>query len=358
MRTDSLEHYILRVMSGAARGPVATAIRGILSVAEPPYRSIISLRNRRYDAGHGVYQLPRPVISVGNLTAGGTGKTPVVRWLCEQLVARHHHPAVLMRGYKSAAGFSDEQRMLQEALGPSAIIHANPNRHAGGTDVLTANPAVDVFVLDDGFQHRRLARDFDLVLISATEPFGFGHVHPRGLLREPLGSLSRASAILITRADSVAEVSLASLQRQIQLHNLVAPIYRANHVHTTLRIQDDVKPLQELSQHRVLGFCGIGQPESFLNQIPTLCASRTFRDHHAYTEADVQSLDAQATDANATLMITTEKDWSKLATLAATAQTKIPIGRVEMAIQFRDGDEQKLIEQILSQSWQRLAAQA
>jgi tetraacyldisaccharide 4'-kinase len=348
MLSHSLEQYVLRVMNGQARGPAAASLRALLSLIEPIYRSIIYLRNRRFDSGYGVQHLSKPVISVGNLTAGGTGKTPVVRWLCQQLLQRSHHPAVLMRGYKSTNGQSDEQRMLQSALGASVIIHANPDRVAGGTEVLAQAPAVDAFILDDGFQHRRLARNFDLVLISATEPFGFGHVHPRGLLREPLASLARASAILITRADTVADSSLASLERQIRLHNQRAPIYCASHVHTALRFESEPHPMEALAHHRVFAFCGIGSPESFLNQFPTLCGSRTFPDHHPYTEADLQSLDDQATRANATLMLTTEKDGSKLANLPASSRIRIPIWQVDMAIHFRSGDEQKLIEQILS----------
>ena len=140
-------------MSGEQRGLPASLLRGVLSLAEPGYQRIVSIRNRRSDAGRGVRRLPRPVISVGNITAGGTGKTPVVRWLCECLRAEGHRPAILMRGYKSRGGISDEQRMLEHALNgpglPSIVVHANPDRFVGGIDILSRHPEVDLFVLDD-----------------------------------------------------------------------------------------------------------------------------------------------------------------------------------------------------------------
>src|SRR4051812_22379030 len=184
-------------MSGEARGVGAALLRAGLSVISPVYATVMRGRNAKFDLGLGVTRLPRPVISVGNITAGGTGKTPVVRWLCERLRDTGERPAVLMRGYKAAAGErGDEAAMLEGMLNRSGVqnvvVHAQADRVAGGLGVLRDHPDVSVFVLDDGFQHRRLARDFDLVLVDACEPLGYGRVFPRGLLREPACGLGRA----------------------------------------------------------------------------------------------------------------------------------------------------------------------
>lgn len=322
-----------------------------MSLAEPGYSGIISWRNRRFDAGKGVRKLPRPVISVGNITAGGTGKTPVVRWLCEQLRAAGHHPAVLMRGYKSKHGVSDEQRMLEQTLNTPLkspmIVQADPDRFAGGTEVIRNHPDVDIFVLDDGFQHRQLAREFDLVLINATEPFGFGHVHPRGLLREPLRGLRRADAVILTRSDEVDVARLADIEREIERHGEGIPVFHATHATVRWLDGESSHAIESLADKRVFAFCGIGDPESFFRQIQK-CAgqvvgTRAFPDHHAYSKRDMADLETAATGAE--VLITTEKDWAKLATLPRTA---IPVWRSEMAIHFREGDEARLLAQLLS----------
>jgi tetraacyldisaccharide 4'-kinase len=259
-----------------------------------------------------------------------------------------------MRGYKSVGGVSDEQRMLERTLNlidqPPIIIRANPDRFAGGTDVLREHPEVDLFVLDDGFQHRKLARDFDLVLVSATDPFGFEHVHPRGLLREPLCGLKRADAVLITRADGVDSAALAEIEWRVRQHHSSVPIYRANHVQTGLRSDHAAMAMDGLAGKRVFAFCGIASPTSFFRQIEgrvgRLASSRAYSDHHAYSDSDIAAIDQAAVSAQAELIVTTEKDWAKLGSLAAATQTSVPIWRIEMAVQFWEGDEAKLLGQI------------
>src|SRR4051812_36636358 len=195
--TPDLEQRALRAIRGE-RGVGCALVRGALGAMEPLYRAAVASRNRFYDFA-GQTRLPRPVISVGNITTGGTGKTPMVAWLATQLLEQGMHPAILLRGY-SRGGISDEQQMLQRQL-PGVPVQANADRVEGARMVLGEHPEVDVFLLDDGFQHRRVARDFDLVLINAREPFGLGRVLPRGLLRESLDGLKRAHGFVITRAD-------------------------------------------------------------------------------------------------------------------------------------------------------------
>ena len=356
--SDTTEQYVLSVMSGQRRGWAASVLRGLLGAAEPVYSAAVRVRNAKFDTGRGVRSLPRPVISVGNITVGGTGKTPVVRWLCEHLRARGMNPAVLMRGYKSINGISDEQTMLRQSLNVPGqvplVVHANPNRLIGGADVLREHPFVDVFVLDDGFQHRRLARDFDLVLISATDPFGFDHVHPRGLLREPLAGLKRVDAIVITRADEVDAPALAEIERRIRIHQPTAPIYRANHVQTGFRSATGVQPMDRLATQRVFAFCGLGNPNSFFQQVArhaaALAGSRAFPDHHAYSDADVAAIDRAAGLAQADLILTSEKDWVKMSGLPVAVKTSVPVGRVEMEVRFIDSGDAKLLSQVLGKA--------
>src|SRR5687768_1490731 len=195
-------------MSGDDRRLSATLLRTALAAVEPFYSGAAAVRNRMYDSGvKATKSLPRPTISVGNITTGGTGKTPVVRWLAERLRDDGWRVAILSRGYKSKPGtLGDEQLMLDRALNGPAERHrvtlvAHPDRLRGAREALRLRPDTDVFLLDDGFQHRRAGRDLDVVLVSATNPFGYGRVLPRGMLREPLGGLRRAGAFVITHAD-------------------------------------------------------------------------------------------------------------------------------------------------------------
>jgi tetraacyldisaccharide 4'-kinase len=192
------------------------------------------------------------------------------------------------------------------------IIRANPSRLRAGEDVLRAHPEVSTFLLDDGFQHRQLARDVDLVLVNAAEPFGFGRVLPRGTLREPLGGLRRASAFLLTRCDQASEAALADVRQTLRAHNPAAPIFACDHAAAGFRdaegnVVGDPGDAggDALRNRRWFAFCGIGDPASFVRQLTTLAGgaapsgSRAFADHHAYTDADVRSLAASAVERGA-----------------------------------------------------------
>lgn len=349
-------------MSGEAAGLRAAAMRLALAVAEVPYSLAARARNGMFERGlRGAARLPRPVISVGNITAGGTGKTPVVRWLAERLRDAGQAVAVLSRGYKAEPGMlGDEQRMLSDLLGappgkPPVLIRANPNRAGAAQALLREQPAVDVFLLDDGFQHRQLARDFDLVLVNAVEPFGYGRVLPRGLLREPLAGLRRADAFLLTRVDQSSAARLAEVRDALRRYNPAAPVYESVHAHTSFRTsaaEATTLPVEALRGRRWFLFCGIGEPASFLGQLVNVGGSnaghRFFADHHAYTDAEVRALRAEAAAAGADVLVTTEKDWVKLAPLPAAAgdESRPPIWRVDVQIQFSGEDEAALLGDI------------
>jgi tetraacyldisaccharide 4'-kinase len=355
--SPAFSQFIQTVMSGEDKRARAEVLRGTLNIAELFYSSVMRLRNQLYNRQiFRSRRLPHPVISVGNITTGGTGKTPVVRWLAEHLRAEGKHPAILSRGYKSeAGGLGDELTMLDRALNKSndqkIYLAANPDRVAGATSILRDHPDTDVFILDDGFQHRRVARDLDIVLISAANPFGFNHVLPRGLLREPLAGLERANALILTYADQASAQIVESIEQAFKKHNPHAPIYRAIHAQTGLRTSDGsaLIPLEELRSRRFFPFAGIGNPTAFDHQLRAFAEPagyRWFPDHHSYTEYEVRSIREEARKAGAEILVTTEKDWVKIAPLYTPGETLPPIWRVEMELKFLDHDEARFNSQL------------
>jgi tetraacyldisaccharide 4'-kinase len=347
-------------MSGEAAGPRAALARAMLAVASVPYAAVTRVRNWAFDVGvRKATCLPRPVISVGNITTGGTGKTPVVRWLADRLRQTGETVAVLSRGYKAKPGeLGDEQRMLANLLNtpghPPVAIRANPDRVAAGESLLREVPKTSVIILDDGFQHRRLARDFDLVLIDATEPFGFDHVLPRGMLREPITGLKRARALLLTRADQTDDATRAAIVAKLHQYNPGAPVYCCVHAPSHFRTDDrpDSIPLEAMLDRRWFAFCGIGGPTGFVRQLETLggtnVGARFFPDHHDYAQHDLEALASQAKHAGANVLITTEKDWVKLAAIPRPEGSP-PIWHLDIEIRFQSGDDERaLLQQILA----------
>ena len=347
-------------MSGEQTGMAASVLRAGMSAAEPFYAAVAAARNRMFEAGlRKSHRLPRPVVSVGNITTGGTGKTPVVRWLAERLRDHGRRVAILARGYGARAGRAgDEQVMLDCLLNDSSAeaqrvaLLANPDRVAAATQFLRERPETDAFVLDDGFQHRRLARDLDVLLVSATSPFGYGHVLPRGMLREPLRGLGRAGAVIITHADQAPAGELDAIEREVRPFNPHAPVYRAVHAHAALRRgpEHESRPMEELRGANWFALCGIGDPKTFLRQLQSVggrCAGhRWFADHHRYTDADLADVRREARSAGADALVTTEKDWAKLKNLAGAGDADLPIWRVDVRVRFLDDGESRLWEQV------------
>jgi tetraacyldisaccharide 4'-kinase len=336
-----LEPQYLSIITGQSRGVGAAMARTGLLALEPLYRITMFARNTLFDKKiKSIHSLGRPTISVGNLTAGGTGKTPVVQWIADQLLARGRHPAILLRGYRAKDGVSDEAELLKKS---GVEVEANPDRRAGAATVLARSPQTDVFLLDDGFQHRRAARDLDLVLIDATKPFGNGHVIPRGLLRESPAGLRRAGAILITRADDGDR--LPALISQLRRHAPTAPIFISRHAFAGLIDAHD-QIVDPSRVGRCLAMAGIGNPESFYQGLRQrgLQIADTWSpgDHHVYTQADAQRLRDRAMIGT---IVVTEKDWVKLRRLKDIDD--LPIARAQLKLDFADGHAEELLKLIL-----------
>ncbi len=291
--------------------------RVVLSAAALPYGLAVRVRNFLYNRGWlRARKAAVPVVSVGNLTAGGTGKTPCVEFVAGFYRNRDLRVAVLSRGYGTTSGPNDEALVLEENL-PDVP-------HLQGADrVALAETAADeleseVLVLDDGFQHRRLARDLDLVLIDATRPWGYGRLLPRGLLREPITGLRRAGVVVLTRCDQVGPQERDRIRERVRRTAPAVPVAESSHRAVELRNSERATaPLQSLRARPVAGFCGLGNPDAFRRTLAdlgaNLCAFRTYPDHHAYSRDGVERLRAWAAGLPPDcVIVTTQKDQVKL----------------------------------------------
>ena len=292
-------------------------LRAALRAAEMPYTAVVAWRNRRYDTGRAaVYRVDAPVVCVGNLTLGGTGKTPVVAWLARQLQSSGLRVAIVSRGYKSDGDRpNDEALELQRAL-PDVPHVQQADRVAAAREAIARHGA-QLIVLDDGFQHRRLARDLDIVLLDALEPFGFEHVFPRGTLREPVAGLARAQVIMLSRCDlldasarqAIARRALAIAPKAVWVECSPRPTSLVSH-------HGQRQPIDALRDRPVAAFCGIGNPAGFRHTLEQarlrVVAFREFPDHHAYDRADLAQLDRWAQTSGAEALVCTQKDLVKI----------------------------------------------
>lgn len=319
------------------------------------YGAAVNIRSALYR--NGIFKTQTvgvPVISVGNITTGGTGKTPLVEWIAGRLAERGHRVCVLTRGYRRAnpservvvsdgerivadiEQSGDEAMMLARSLVGKAAVVCDANRVAGAHWVIeNLNP--NVLILDDGFQHVRIGRDLDIVTLDATNPWGNSRLLPAGILREPIDSLSRADCIIVTRSGEAIEAGLQERIRQAT----DAPTVRSTTVIT--RITPLGSPELEadreaLRQPPVAAFCGIGNPNAFFQQLRAegfdLRHTEVFRDHHKYSQTDIDRLTHRATDAGAHALITTAKDAVKLGSMRFT----LPCYVVEIEMQIQEAD--------------------
>jgi tetraacyldisaccharide 4'-kinase len=327
------------LVGGEARGPAAWLARAGLWWARLPYGAAVRLRNRLFDLGlRKPTRVPVPVVSVGNLTLGGTGKTPCVEFVAGFYRDVGLRVAVLSRGYGSGSGRNDEAMVLEENL-PDVPHLQGPDRAALAATAVEELES-EVLVLDDGFQHRRLARDLDIVLIDATRPLEREYLFPRGTLREPVSSLKRAGLAVLTRADQVEPESLERQRRWLRGRFPALPVTTAVHGPVELIGGDSTAPVGALKGRPVGAFCGIGNPEAFRRTLADLgadvAAFRTFPDHHPYTRADVDDLRGWAVKLPAGAAVaTTQKDFVKLR-LADLAGR--PLWALRIGLRFTDGE--------------------
>lgn len=306
------------------------------------YARTIAARNARFDLGRRVERLDRPVISIGNLSVGGTGKSPMVAWVVGVLREAGHDPCIAMRGYGAKPGRSDEAAEHAARFDDLPIV-AQPDR-AAGLRALFATPRgarVDVVVLDDGFQHRRLARQLDMVLIDSThDPFD-DSLLPAGWLREPVESLARATHVVLTHAESAEPGRVEALRAHLRTSG-VEPAAVARHEWTELTMWKRegglwaarAQPVEWLRGRRVVAACAIGNPQPFLRAVAAACGQETravvLRDHHPLDARTVRGLAARARGVEAEALVVTAKDWVKLRPHALELPVVVP----ELAVQL------------------------
>ncbi len=316
--------------------------RWLLSPLAVAWGAVAAARNAWYDRVPGAtHAAGVPVISIGNLTVGGTGKTPLVIATTRELLAAGRRPAVLTRGYRAAPGQpADEVLELRAAL-PAVPVVVDADRVRGAVSACTDHRA-DCLVLDDGFQHRRLRRDLDIVLIDALCPWGGGWVLPAGRLREPIKGLCRAGLIVLTRVNQVDPTERAALRAAVAQRvpgRAVAEVGVA--ADALVPVAGPPRPPQDLSRRRVWLVCGLGNPETFARLAVALDArlvgTSRFRDHHRYTAHDAAAAAVAARAARAEWVVTTRKDWVKLAPLWPTDDP--PLMRLDLRLEWLSGRE-------------------
>jgi tetraacyldisaccharide 4'-kinase len=269
-------------------------------------------------------RLPARVISVGNITTGGTGKTPAVIALAEEAARRGLRPCVLTRGYggkwkntcmvspgMSAADVGDEPLLMARRLDGMPVVK-DPDRYRGAMYALeNVEPPPDVFLLDDGFQHRALHRDVDILLISARDPLYKGRLLPMGLLREPVKEIRRADFIVVTKISGVEEAELYGI---IAKYNKDAPVFVADHVPSVIvrAASEERMGIEQLLGRDVFAFCGIAEPGHFIDLLrkegAVVRGMKEYRDHFAFRRKDLEVMRQEAGKCGAEWIITTEKD--------------------------------------------------
>lgn len=311
-------------ISGKSQAFAAKASRGLLATLEPIYRTIIRRKNRRYDSGRvKPHRVAAPVISVGNLTVGGTGKTPLVCWLAEWFQRKGVPVTLISRGYGAKHGRPNDEAMELAARLPDVPHLQNPDRVAAARQAVQSRPR-QVLILDDAFQHRRIARDLDIVLLDALEPFGYEHLLPRGLLREPVESLARAQVVALSRADAVDDAKRDAIRKRVET---VAP--QAIWLELSHRPVAFVNSAGERQQmwsqfdHKVAAFCGLGNPAGFRHTLSgcglNLVGFRELPDHFSYPPEELAQIENWV------------KSLGPLAAVLCTRKDLVKIPRQELA---------------------------
>ncbi len=293
-------------------------LRLLLWPASVLYGDLARLRARLY--AHGTLhsrRLKTPVISVGNLTLGGTGKTPMVIWLAERFLAEGKRVGILSRGYKGSGDTSDEIELMKFRLCDQVLFGVGPDRFEQGRRL--EEKGVDVFLLDDGFQHLQLARDVNILLLDASQPLARESMLPVGRLREPVSAMERADILVITRSET-SPATQAAIEKLGEY-----PVFSAaTRLRGFRRLGAGIQVLasEAIGAGPFYAFCGIGNPQAFFRDLKSwnipVAESSEFPDHHRYDARDAGELEAIALASGAKALVTTEKDAQNLTGLQFT----------------------------------------
>lgn len=339
------EEKYFQIISGEKRGAFAGIARLFLLILSWVYGLGVGLRRLFYHLG--IFRpgiLPVKVVSVGNITTGGTGKTPLVEYIARLVQDYGERPAILSRGYKGSSSnlnqrWSDEAEVLRQNL-PQVPFIVDEDRNRGGRKALDEYDA-SILILDDGFQYWRLVRNLEIVVVDALEPFGYDYLLPRGLLREPISALRRADLLVISRCDMVSKEKLASIGRRIRGISPGLPVIGTRHKPVEFcDLKKRKSPVDWVTEKSIFGFCGIGNAKGFLLTLKKLKARvlgfRRFADHHRYTPEELASLVNEARSLGAEALVTTQKD---RANFPEDVEVALPILWLKIALEIISGKE-------------------
>jgi len=323
------------------------SFRSLLSMVSKVYGGAVKLRRNFYKkAVFRSKRLPCSIISIGNITVGGTGKTPMTIYVAKVVKQLGYNVAVISRGYKGKAekiggivsdgkvllmtpdNAGDEPYMMAKRLKDVPVIVGKNRFKAGRQAISKFDP--DVIVLDDGFQHLKLQRDLDLVLVDYRKLFGNGHLLPRGVMREPASALLNANAIILTRSDAVNKNEMSSSLKNLGFYERNKPVYRTFHHPFIYNIMNGEKKISEknikeisrqnsecIKGRPVFAFSGLADNHDFQQTVKSLSCNLSgfmeFPDHHPYSEKDLKDISAAAKRSMSDCLITTEKDYVRMA---------------------------------------------
>ena len=362
-----MKDYLYAIITGRTTGIIPSLLIGLLTPLSYIYAVVLKTRGWLYDCGLlKQKQLPCTVISVGNIVAGGTGKTPAVIWIAKYLQSEGFQVGVLLRGYKRAGHHSisvvsdgkqiltpvtesgDEAGMIARKL-PGVSIVIGSDRYAAGLEVIRLwGHTEGVLILDDGFQRRQLARDLDILTIDSTQPFGTGKLLPAGTLREPKTALRRTDILLLTRTDLAAEP--VNFERFVRGKQVFQTCHQPTRLYQLSTGEECA--LELLKGQHILAVCGIGNPEAFVGTLrqfePKAVELLAFPDHHRYSLADLKDINARAGEVGADLIVTTEKDSQKLEAFAAA--TQFVVLEIELEVKTNLEALKKRLKQVITES--------
>jgi tetraacyldisaccharide 4'-kinase len=313
------------------------------------YGVIVRVRAWLYASGwRKQKRLKAAVVSVGNLTVGGTGKTPMVIWLAENFLAEGKRVAILSRGYRGTSGTSDEIELMRSRLQDRVLFGVGKDRYREGQRLESQQP-IDVFLLDDGFQHLQLGRDLNILLVDTSRPLRKESLLPGGRLREPLSAIHRANVVVFTRVSE--ELSVKRAIAEFPEFPIFPATTRLLRYRRLTLDQRTIAPDLELPPQPVFVFCGIGNPDAFLADVDrwgnVVVGRSIYRDHHSYSADDLRRLEDAAKRAGARALLTTEKDAQNLGDLRFSS---LPVYYCEIEIKIADTEEfQKTLKRALEE---------
>ena len=340
-----MREYFYHLVTDQIKTPIAQMIKCVLWILSLIYG--LAVRSILIGYAWGLFKkqrLSKPVISIGNITLGGTGKTPLVELIAQYLRIENIKPVILTRGWMPESGHeSDEARQLTESLKGIPVV-VGADRFRSGIKALEQYP-VDVFFLDEGFQHWRLERDMDIVTIDASRPFGNGHFLPRGILREPLSSLRRASLFVLTKTD-LGQKNIEMIRARLSEINPTAPIIET--IHGPLDFVDlrteQVRTLSYVQRKLICSFCGIADPVSFEQYLKNLGVNFrnnfVFMDHHIYKRRDIQAMVKFCRANNIYTLVTTQKDSVKIKAFRQDIDKDIEVLSLRIKIWIVQGENE------------------